>query len=74
MGTRITVELTHDDPDIARQGIDAVMREMHRIDDSMSPYIETSELAILNRQAAQQAVSVSEELFELIRNALRFPS
>lgn len=72
MGTRITVELFHDDPDIARQGIDTVMREMHRIDATMSPYIETSELVMLNQQAAQKAISVSKELFDLIHKAIDF--
>lgn len=72
MGTRITVELFHDDTAVARQGIDAVMTEMRRIDSDMSPWIETSELARLNRDAASQPVIVSDELFKLIRTSLHF--
>jgi thiamine biosynthesis lipoprotein len=72
MGTRITVELFHDDTAVARQGVDAVMAEMRRIDSDMSPWIETSELARLNRDAATRPVIVSDELFKLIRTSLHF--
>jgi thiamine biosynthesis lipoprotein len=72
MGTRISVELFHANPDLARQGIDTVLREMRRIDAGMSPYIETSELARLNASAQQQPFATSEELFSLIRGSLDF--
>lgn len=72
MGTRITVELFHDDPALARRGVDAVMAEMRRIDRDMSPWIESSELARLNREAAVHPVQVSDELFELIQTSLHF--
>lgn len=72
MGTRITVELFHPDPAIARQGVDTVFREMRRIDTSMSPYIATSELARLNIEAQNEAFGVSDELFELIQRSQYF--
>jgi len=72
MGTRITVELFHDDPALARRGVDAVMAEMRRIDRDMSPWIESSELARLNREAAAHPVKVSDELFDLIQTSLHF--
>lgn len=72
MGTRISVELFHANPDLARQGIDTVLREMRRIDAGMSPYIETSELARLNASAQQQPFATSEELFSLIRGSLDY--
>ena len=72
MGTRITVELFHNDPAIARQGVDSVLAEMRRIDNSMSPWIESSELARLNREAADHPVVVSEEFFNLIKTSLKF--
>jgi thiamine biosynthesis lipoprotein len=72
MGTRITVELFHADPVIAEQGMEAVMREMHRIDETMSPYLESSELARINREAHRHAVKVSAELFELIDRSIVF--
>jgi len=71
MGTRIVVELYHDDPAIARQGVDTVLAEMRRIDAAMSPFIDTSELSRVNRDAARQAVPVSEELFALLQRSKR---
>jgi len=72
MGTRITVELFHQDPAVARRGIDAVIREMRRIDATMSPYIESSELSRVNREAHDQPVSVSKELFSLLQRSQWF--
>jgi thiamine biosynthesis lipoprotein len=72
MGTRITVELFHSDPEVAQQGIEAVLEEMRRIDASMSPYIESSELARLNAAAGHAAFKTSGELFSLIERSLHF--
>lgn len=72
MGTRITVELFHTDPAVATQGIDAVMQEMHRIDATMSPYIESSELARINKNAHQNPVRSSDELYHLIQRSIEF--
>jgi len=72
MGTRITVELFHKNAAIARQGVDAVLAEMRRIDRDMSPWIEGSELVRLNREAAGHPVGVSDELFTLIKTSLHF--
>lgn len=72
MGTRITVELYHKDPAVARRGVDAVLAEMRRIDNDMSPWIETSELAQLNRLAADRPLTVSDELFTLVKTSLHF--
>jgi len=69
MGTRIVVELFHDDPAVAQQGIDAVLAEMHRIDAAMSPFKDSSELSRVNREAASQAVPVTPELFELLQRS-----
>ncbi len=69
MGTRIVVELYHDDPAVARQGVDSVLSEMHRIDAAMSPFIDSSELSRINRDAAKQAVPVSPELFDLLQRS-----
>jgi len=66
MGTNIPVELWSDDEKQGKAAIAAVMAEMERINQLMSPYIASSELAILNAQAASQPVSVSTELYELI--------
>jgi len=72
MGTRITVELFHEDPAVAQRGVEDVLAEMRRIDRDMSPWIESSELARLNREAASHPVPVSDELFQLIHTSLYF--
>jgi thiamine biosynthesis lipoprotein len=45
---------------------------MHRIDRSMSPFIEASELSRINREAAVHPVVISKELFDLITRSLEF--
>lgn len=72
MGTAIHVELWSDDASAARQAIDAVMAEMHRIDRLMSPYKDDSELSRINRDAARAAVPISAEMFDLIERSLHF--
>jgi len=73
MGTRAHVEFFLDEknestkqPDLV---IAAIIEEMNRLDQSMSPYIESSELSLLNRQAGVREVVVSEELFSLLVTA-----
>lgn len=72
MGTSIRVEVFHDDAAFAREGMWAVMAEMHRIDHLMSPFREDSELSLANREAADHAVKISRELFDLIKRSLDF--
>lgn len=69
MGTRINVELWHDDPAIAQQCKEKVFVEMHRIDALMSPFKSSSQLSQLNSEAADHPVRVSDELFSLIERA-----
>jgi thiamine biosynthesis lipoprotein len=72
MGTRIYVELWVDDDAKGEAAIDAVMDEMRHIDESMSTYKPTSEVSKVNAQAAQQAVPISAELFNLLGTALDY--
>ena len=62
MGTRIAVEVWHDDPAAAERAIDAVIAEMHRIDALMSVYKEDSQVSRVNRDAAAGPVKVDPEL------------
>jgi thiamine biosynthesis lipoprotein len=72
MGTAIRVELWCDDREAGQAALDAVMREMHRIDRAMSPYKPDSELSRLNRGAALAPVVVSAELFDLVARSIAF--
>jgi len=72
MGTAIRVELWSDEPSRGEEAIDAVMAEMHRIDRSMSPHKEDSELSCVNRDAATRAVKLSAEMLHLVARAVHF--
>jgi thiamine biosynthesis lipoprotein len=72
MGTAIRVELWCASRAAGEAAIDAVMAEMHRIDRAMSPYKPDSELSRINRDAADQPVCVSRELFMLLARAQDF--
>lgn len=72
MGTRIHVELWQQDATIAKNLMQQVIDEMHRIDQLMSPYKDTAELAIINRDAAKHPVQVTPELFDLIELSNKF--
>ena len=66
MGTAAKVEFEINDPQTAKQMIEAVVAEMNRIDQQMSPYKETSELSLINREAAKGPVKISNEMFQLL--------
>ena len=72
MGTEVSVSIWHSDPKFAVPIIAEVMAEMRRIDQTYSPYIESSDLANLNRMAFKQAVHVSDEFYWLIKRSLEF--
>jgi len=70
MGTRVVVDIWHQDAAVANQCSDRVFAEMRRIDELMSPFKSTSELTSVNQQASKKAVKISDELFDLIKFSL----
>lgn len=72
MGTEVAIELWHEDVKHAEQCADRVFTEMRRIDVLMSPYIPDSELSKINNQAADAPVIISDELFNLIKESLKY--
>lgn len=72
MGTRITIELWTQDAAQGRGAIDAVLAEMRRIDRDMSTFKPDSEVSRVNALAAGQAVPISQELFDLLSDALDY--
>jgi thiamine biosynthesis lipoprotein len=72
MGTRISVQLWHQDKDQGEAAIKAVMEEFRRLDKKLSPYIELSELAKVNRLAASEPVVISEEFYRLLETSLEY--
>ena len=71
MGTRVEVQLWHDDDGAAAQLISDAMAELDRIEDSMSTYRFDSEITHINNTAAEKPVIVGAELFDLIARALQ---
>lgn len=72
MGTSVRVELWHDDRASGLAAAVAVIEEMHRIDRTMSPYKEDSELSRINREAGERPVAISPEMFRLLHRSLAF--
>ena len=66
MGSRLEIRLYHADPMCGRQILEAAFAEATRIEKLLSFFDPASELSHLNRQAADQPVSVSAELLSLI--------
>jgi len=72
MGTNISLTLWHTDKTLAKKAIEASMAELRRIDRSLSPYIESSELSKLNKIAHTKAQPISDEMLLLIDKSLYF--
>ncbi len=72
MGTEVSVTLWAEAPERGTQGFAAVFAELRRIDQTYSPYIETSALSALNREASQAPQPVSDEMFFLLERAAYF--
>ena len=70
MGTEISVQLWHDDPEAADSAVNAVFSEMERINLLMSTYIEDSRISLINREAADRPISAGDELYDLIVRSL----
>jgi thiamine biosynthesis lipoprotein len=66
MGTAVRVELWCDERASGEAAIAAVMAEMHRIDRTMSPHKPDSELSVINRDAGNLPVGLSDEMFDLL--------
>lgn len=75
MGTQAKVQFwlaaEHNNNISSNQLIHAVEIEMERINQSMSPYISTSELSKVNKLAGLNPVKVSDELFALLEESQR---
>ncbi len=72
MGTSVSVELWAPERAGGEAAVRAVMEEMRRIDRTMSPHKEDSELSRINRHAARGPVPVSAEMLRLLARAVEF--
>lgn len=72
MGTTIHAEVWHEDRSLAEQMAAEVLQIMEQVNVSMSSYLEDSELALINREAAIRPVHVSAELFGVIADSMDY--
>jgi thiamine biosynthesis lipoprotein len=70
MGTRVEVQLWHEDPVEAQRLVKLAMVEFDRIEALMSTYLADSEMSRVNATAHEKPVQVSAELFALLQVAL----
>ncbi len=70
MGTRVEIQLWHEDAAEAKRLIAAGMAELDRIEAAMSTYRDDSEISLVNREAAARPVPVSSELYALIERSV----
>lgn len=70
MGTEVSVYLWHDDEVTGQEAVNAVFREVARLDHLMSTYIPDSKMSEINRDAALKPVEAGDELFRLITRSL----
>lgn len=71
MGTKVTIRFWLDDMEKANLAKEAVIAEMHRINNTMSPYIPDSLLSTINTSAAEAPIKISDELFKLIERSIK---
>ena len=72
MGTRVSVELWHDEAATASRYSEKAFTEMLRIEARMSSYKSDSELSFINDNAAIKAVTISDEMMHLIKRSIHF--
>ena len=70
MGTRVSVELWHEDAAVAETLLERVLEEYRRIDRGMSTYRANSEISRVNAEAGAGPVAIGAELLGLIVTAL----
>jgi thiamine biosynthesis lipoprotein len=71
MGSRFRVTVVHADEGRAGAAIENAYREIDRVEALISSWRESSETAAINRAAGVRPVTVSRELFALIRRSLK---
>ena len=70
MGTVVQITVAHPDEGIARKALESAFEEIRRAEKLLSSYLPESEISAVNLRAAREAVTVSEEVLEIIDRAL----
>ena len=70
MGTVVFVTAVANDEDTAKDATTKSLNEIRRLEELLSTWIPTSELSRVNAAAGGEAIAVSSETFEVIRQSL----
>ncbi len=71
MGTEIRMRFWIEDASMAEQAKQAVIDEMHHINNTMSPWIKTSLLYRVNERAHKEPVKLTDEFYSIIKQSLQ---
>ena len=71
MGSPFVITVVHRDIDTARRAISAAWVEIDRLEAMISSWRDSSETSAVNRAAGKSPVTVSPELFNLVRRSLK---
>ncbi len=71
MGNQFEISAVSLSEDEANRSIDAAINEIKRIEKLLTTYHDSSETNLINRNAGIAAVTVSEEIFNLIERSIR---
>ena len=72
MGTFARVIIVAPNPKIAQKAASDAFAAIEKVDDLMNDYDDNSEIGIVNIEAFQRPVQVSESTFEVIRRSIEF--
>jgi thiamine biosynthesis lipoprotein len=70
MGTLVEITVSHSDADVIQAVTTQAFDEMQRIEQLMSTYIPDSEISRINHAAGKEAIPVSREVEEVIREGI----
>lgn len=70
MGTLVEITVSQSDPDIIQTATTQAFDEMKRIEQLMSTYLPDSEISQINRAAGKEAIPVSPEVEEVLREGI----
>jgi thiamine biosynthesis lipoprotein len=71
MGTRFEITAVASSQPIAKEAVMAGISEIERIESMISSWQSDSETSMINENAGNQAVKVSDELFQLIKRSIK---
>ncbi|MBC8283930.1 MAG: FAD:protein FMN transferase [Nitrospinae bacterium] len=70
MGTLVEISVNDTNEEKAQASIQKAFREIRRLENLMSGYIQGSEISKINQSAGKERVTVSEELMEVLQRSL----